>query len=133
MKITEIRQEIIAHILADISLSLSRLGVSENVEIEKTTDDYMTLTSKPIKQMPMMFKKVTIDGTLYFPKDDSVKLREGDVLIEATLNFRTVTFDDGHNGTKIGYVRYRISAVPKDNILPDELRYFVRKIRGLEI
>ena len=132
MKISEIRQEFIAHILADISLSLSRLGVSENVEIEKTTDDYMILTSKPIKQMPMVFKKVTIDGTLYIPKDDSAKLREGDVIIEATLNFRTVTFDDGHNGTKIGYIRYRISAAPKD-ILPDEMKYFVRKIRGLEI
>lgn len=132
MKLSEIRQEFIAYILANINLSLSKLGVSENVEIEKTTDDYMTLTSKPIKQIPMMFKKVTIDGTLYFPKDDSVTLCEGDVLIEATLNFRTVTFGDGHNGTKIGYVRYRISAAPKD-IEPHEVRYYVRKIRGIEI
>lgn len=132
MKISEIRQEFIAHILADISLSLSRLGVSENVEIEKTTDDYMTLTSKPIKQMPMVFKKVTIGGTLYFSKDDSVKLREGSVLIDVVLDFRTLTFDDGHNGTRIGYVRYIISAAPKD-IEPDEVRYYVRKIRGLEI
>lgn len=132
MKISEIRQEFIAYILADISLSLSRLGVSENVEIEKTTDDYMTLTSKPIKQMPMIFKKVTIDGTLYFPKGDSITLREGDVLIDGVLDFRTLTFDDGHNGAKIGDVRYKILSAPKD-IEPDDVRYYVRKIRGLEI
>ena len=132
MKVSEIKQSVIAFILADINLSLSRLGVSENLEVQQVTDDYIILGSNPIRQMPMMFKKVTIDGTLCLTKDDSIKMREGDSLINVSLDFKTLTFDDGHNGTRIGSALYRVNSIP-ENLEEDDIRYYIRKIRGIQI
>lgn len=132
MKITELKQGVIAFILADINLSLSRLGVSENVEVTDINDAYMVLGTQPIKQMPMIFKKVSIDGSLCFIVDDSYRQQEGDILINVSLGFRTVTFDDGHNGTTIGNVVYRMSPMP-ENVEDSEIKYYIRKMKAISI
>lgn len=134
MKVSEIRKEIIAFILADINLSLSRLGVSEKVEIVEKKDSGIALASKPIKQMPMMFREVTVKGAMNIVKDDSIKVSEDQYLIGVGLDYRTEAFNGGRNGCEIGYIVYRVDSIPEDEELGEgEIRYYIRKVRRIEI
>lgn len=134
MKVSEIRKEIIAFILADINLSLSRLGVSEKVEIVEKKDNTFVLASKPIKQMPMMFKEVTVKGKINIVTDDSIKVSEDQYLIGVGLDYRTEAFNGGRNGCEIGYIVYRADLMPEDEELGEgEIRYYIRKVRRIEI
>ena len=132
MKITEIRKEIIAFILADINLSLSRLGVSEKVEIVEKKDSGIALASKPIKQMPMMFREVTVKGSINIVKDDSIKVSEDQYLIGVGLDYRTEAFNGGRNGCEIGYIVYKVDSMPEE-LGEGEIRYYIRKVRRIEI
>lgn len=146
MKI-EIRKEIREYILSHVNETLARLGVSEQVkETKESTDrhnDAMLygFESPAIRQMPMMFKKVYVDGYMV-----SVEIKEGDRLewlakendiVVVNLNYRWNSFRGGFNGTEIGRM---IFAVKKD--LPkkfenwgsiDSRETYVRKIEGLNI
>lgn len=134
MKVTEIRKEIIAFILADINLSLSRLGVSEKVEIVEKKDSGIALASKPIKQMPMMFREVIVKGAINIVKDDSIKVSEGQYLIGVGLDYRTEAFNGGRNGCEIGYIVYKADSIPEDEELGEgEIRYYIHKVRRIEI
>lgn len=132
MNATEIRKEVLAFILADINLSLSRLGVSENVEIAEINGGSIALASKPIKQMPMIFKEVIVKGAIRIVKDDSIKVSDNQYLIGVDLDFRTETFNGGHNGCEIGYIVYRVDSMPEE-LGEGEIKYYIRKIRKIEI
>lgn len=134
MKISEIRKEVIDFVLADINQSLTRLGVSEKVEIAEVKEGCIALASKPIKQVPMMFKKVTVEGSLYIVKDETIKVADNQYLIGVGLDFRTETFMGGGNGCDIGYILYRVDPMPEDLIdVGVTVDYYVRKIKGITI
>lgn len=131
MKITEIRKEVIDFIVDDINLSLSRLQVSEKVKVTKISDKIIELNSDPIKQVPMMFKKVTVHGTMSV-KDNvacftEVSLKDNEHIIYVGLDFVTTRFDDGRNRHGIAFVIYKICPMPKD-LIENEINDYICKI-----
>lgn len=59
----QIRKDIREYILNDVNFTLARLGISEQVveTCEYDTLDYL-FQSAPIRQMPVMFKRLVVDG-----------------------------------------------------------------------
>lgn len=146
MKI-EIRKEIREFILNDVNESLARLGISESMretverEIKYSDTIHYEFESAPIRQMPMMFKKLIVKGYMVAVKveEDSrfAKLAEKNDLVIVNIDYRYQHFDMGENGCSVGRIIY---AVKKD--LPatfesygdeDGRSYYVHRIEGLTI
>ena len=147
----EIRKEIREYILRDVNMTLSRLGVSEPVKeksewIDKYNDSlHYEFESAPLRQIPMVFKKLEVDGylvSLEIKKEDDryYKLSQNNDIIVANFDYFYEHFDGGSNGCKIGRMIYSVKKnLPKsfesdysDN-MDDVCELYVRKIKGMEI
>ena len=126
MEIKEIKKNIIDYILADVNLSLSRLGISEPlVEVELLGDKvYRQFETAPIKLSPMIFEKINVVGTLFLEE------KEQNDFIMINLRYSWRSFGGGSNGTELGSVVYRVEKkIPES----DDLRYYIKKEHGIGI
>lgn len=126
MEIKDISKRVIDYIIADVNLSLSRLGISEPlVEIELLGDKvYRQFETAPIKLSPMIFKKINVIGTLFLEE------KEYNDFIMLNLRYSWASFGGGSNGTELGSVVYRVEKkIPKG----DDLSYYIKKERGIGI
>ena len=138
----EIRKDVREYILSQVNETLARLGVSEKVvETKEWTDRYDSVLhynfqSAPIRQTPMLFKKLVVDGYMV-----STEVKEGEYLYEYTeendlvvvnLEYSWQSFSRGTNGTEIGRMIFAVGKkLPKED--SKYLEYAIRKLEGLEI
>lgn len=145
---TEIRKEVRDYILSEVNLTLSRLGISEKiVETEEWEDNCRNnikyrFESPAIKQMPVMFKKLIVEGYMVViePKDENDRFyayKDKADFVVVNLDYSYKHFDMGSNGCSIGRMIFRV-----DKNLPEsfESKFFGRtvgdyvyKIEGLKI
>lgn len=143
----EIRNDVREYILSEVNMTLARLGVSEQVketkEFENKYNDLLEYQfgSAPIRQMPMMFKRLTVDGYMVaiMPKDEKdrfYKVRDTHYIIVVNVGYSCSHFDGGRNGCDIGRMVFLVDRdLPKsfdeENwIMPDT---YIRKVEGLTI
>jgi len=142
----EIRQEIREFILKDVNQTLARMGVSEEVKETKILTDsrcYDSVNylfeSKPIRQMPMMFKEVVVDGRMstYIQSEHSryFKVSEKKDVVGVELHYSYNLWGGGSNGCRLGSLVYLVDKdLPEnfdDEMMPVE--YYVKKVEGLTI
>jgi len=128
-------------------MTLARLGVSEQVKdtevFENKHQDLLLyrFESAPIRQMPMMFEKLVVDGFMVAitPKDEKdryYKASEKYYVVSVNLDYKYDHFDGGSNICSIGRMVFLV-----DKELPksfDENKWakpdmFIRKVEGLSI
>jgi len=139
----EIRKDVREYILSQVNETLARLGVSEQVVETETWEDkyrgtlHYKFKSAPIRQMPMMFKAVVVEGYMV-----SIELEEGDRLYEYTeendlvvvnLDYSWQSFSRGTNGTEIGRMIFAVSKKLPETENSKYLEYAIYKLEGLSI
>lgn len=142
----EIREDVREYILSEVNLSLARLGISEPVqEKEEYVDKYNDLLkykfeSAPIRQQPMMFKKLIVDGymvTITPKEEDGVlyECRDKQQIVVVRIEYAYEHFDMGRNGCSIGRMIFLVDKdLPKAfNEIWIRPETYIRKYEGLEI
>ena len=142
----EIRKEIREFILNDVNMTLARLGISDPVQetrkYENKYDDTLQykFESGPIRQMPMMFKKVVVEGYIVAVEQADSRFAnwaEDNDIIVVSLEYRYKNFDMGENGCTIGRIIYAVKKqlpeIFEDFAGEDGREYYVRRIDGLKI
>ena len=144
----EIRKDVREYILSQVNETLARLGVNEKVvETREYTPRhqqdriYYEFESAPIRQMPMMFKKLVVCGHVI-----SIEVKDGDKYWKAQENgFQIVIahfqysydhFDGGSNGCEIGRMVFLVDPEAPETFESDfgnVANLYVRKVQGLEI
>lgn len=139
---TEIRKEIREYILNDVNLTLSRFGISKDLELVRESVnrdksiDYVLCASN-IKQFPVMFKELDVDGRMWSMRvnEGDRFYREGTHLVAVRLGYSYKHFGGGSNGCDIGTILYMVN-----DDLPNSFdgclyspEYYVRKVKSLEI
>ena len=143
----EIRKDVREYILSQVNESLTRLGVSEKVEEYNINEvrykDKMQyeFKSAPIRQMPVMFKKLIVSGYMM-----CIEAQEGDFwykanqnrdIVVVNLSYRYQHFDMGSNGCEIGRMLFLVDKeLPKSfesKIFDDVARNYIFKAEGLQI
>ena len=143
----EIRNDVREYILSEVNMTLARLGVSEQVRETLVRDEkYENIIryqfeSAPIRQMPMVFKKLTVGGymAVITPTDEKhryYKASEKYHVVFVKLDYRYDLFDGGSNGCGIGYMVFLVDKeLPKsfeeDSWIRPEV--YIRKVEGLNI
>ena len=137
----EIRKQIREYILSDVNQTLARLGVSEKVVETKERNSLLgnihyDFESPAIHQMPMMFKKVYVDGymtavEIKSDRDRFYELTDENDIVVVNLSYRFKSFEGGSNGTEIGRVIYAVSKELPEHFVCG--RNYVQKIEGLLI
>ena len=139
MNAIEIRQDLREYILSDVNLTLSRLGISEKVAVvEDKPNKYgnYILLSPAIRQMPVMFRELVVDGymTANEPNEGDRFYSKDRFIIVVKLEYSYKHFDGGSNGCDIGRVIYLVDKdLPKKFTLLDTPDYYVRKVESLAI
>ena len=144
----EIRKEIREYILNQVNQTLGRLGISEDVKettvYEGRYNDKLQyeFRSAPIKQMPVMFETLVVNGymTVVEQKEDDRLYewsKENDIVV-VNLIYSYHHFGGGSNGCDIGQMTFSVSKeLPKEfkksPLHSDSRYYYVRKIDGLTI
>lgn len=147
----EIRKDIREYILSEVRTTLMRLGVTEDIkETHESINRYEDLLyynfkSTPIRQMPMLFKELYVDGymtsieiksdkDIYFGWTD-----ENDIIV-VIIEYSWKSFTRGTNGTEIGRMIFAVSKnLPKsfdtenETLKEDRMRGYVYKLEGLNI
>lgn len=143
----KIRDEIRDYLLTDVNRTLARLGVSEEVKETMIYEDKYrdrlkySFESAPIRQLPMMFAKVIVDGYMV-----ATELEEGsrfarwsakhDIVV-VSVDYRYELFDGGTNGCSIGRIIYAVKKnLPErfdDFAGIDGRQSYVQKLEGLII
>lgn len=145
----EIRKEIREYILKDVNVMLARLGVSESAkETEQEEDKYegkvrYKFETPAIKQYPMMFRKVYVNGYMVASEISEEgrfsALSKENELVCVILDWSWESFSRGSNGASLGRVIYAVRKdLPekfdkKDFLGNDPCEYYVRKVEGLEL
>lgn len=144
----EIRKDVREYILSQVNETLARLGVSEKVvetkEFEAKYQDtlHYEFQSAPIRQMPMMFKKLVVDGymvSVEITKEDDrfFKAYEKRDVVVVNMDYRYNHFRGGSNGCELGRMIFLVERELPENF---ESEYFentadlyIRKVEGLSI
>ena len=146
----EIRKDVRDYILSEVNVLLSRLGVNEGVKETgekywKNSDklDY-NFKSAPVRQTPMLFKKLYVEGYMVSVdiKDDKDRFYgwtdENDIIV-VRLEYSWESFSRGSNGTDIGRLVYAVSKeLPetfesKYRSVEETAGMYVTKLEGIEI
>jgi len=139
MKRIEIPEIVREVILSRANLALQRLGISEplrEINVTNPNERQYIFLSHPIRQFPMMFKEVKVEGRMMDvdAKEGDIFYLEGERVIEFYLDYTYMSFSNGHNGTEIGYMVFRVPEhLPKDAGLKEVDTLYVRTIRGLQL
>lgn len=147
MKI-EIRQDIREYILSEVNTVLARLGVSEVVYETKVNEGRLKdklqyeFETAPIRQSPMIFKKLYLSGYMVaveIKEEDSrfYHLTDENDIVVVNLGYYWESFRGGSNGTELGRMIYAVSKVLPEDFRKDDgldrLSYYVRKLEGLKL
>ena len=133
MKQAELRQEIKDYILSEVQVSVMRLGI--NAQLMFVTDkdyrgnEYIKIESSKFQTMPMMFKEIWIEGRVTVIDSED----EGKQEVSISLEYHWQSFRGGSNGTDIGYIYFEVEKDLPEKIKEDSARFYVRKMKGLEI
>lgn len=139
-----IRKDVREYILAEVNATLERLGISEPLEEQKEytrkgeENVRYLLESKPIKQMPVMFKRLVVDGSMYqyFPqeKDRLFEIAKARDIIEVCVGYDYNHFGGGHNGCDLGTMIFVVKReIPETLEDYEDMSFYVRRYQGLEI
>jgi len=142
----EIRKDVREYILSRVNETLARLGVSEKVvETNEWEDKYRdklhyNFESAPIKQMPMMFKRLVVSGHLVSveTKEDDrfFKVSQQNDIVVAVFGYEYNHFGGGSNGCDIGRMVFAVSKdLPKsfESEMGDVADVYIRKLEGVTI
>lgn len=136
----EIRKDIRDYILEQVNESLARLGVSEKVvevrEKESRSGEKVVyeFESAPIRQTPVMFRKLYIGGymTAYESSDPNKHIE-----VSVRLDYWYDLFNGGSNGCSIGWIHfvYLEERLPEsfESDFGDLAANYIIKRKGLEI
>lgn len=143
--VTEVlSKRVLDYILNDIEFTISRLGISATLSLEERENykhqKYEVLVSSSFQTMPVLFKKIHIEG------DITVKDKEGapDYYLQVRVslcNYYTL-LNGGSNGSELGCIVYEVDKEYNRRVMVNEKsgenydippQYYVEKIHTLEI
>lgn len=142
----EIRKDVREYILSQVNEALNRLGVFELVQetgeftpSHNQSKLYYEFESAPIRQTPMLFKKLIVKGDMI-----CVEQKEGDSFFNAQekghdivfvhIEYSWESFRGGSNGTEIGSMVFYVDKdLPKsfDKSEYIEPRAYIYKAEGV--
>ena len=133
MKATELREEVKNHIISEVQLSLMRIGISAPLVLVIHKDyrgnEYLAIESAKFQTMPVMFREVTITGTVNV--DDEKK--EGGILVSVSLEYQWKSFTGGMNGTELGQLVFFVDKDLPKLMTEERCRLYIQKVQGLSI
>ena len=92
-------------------------------------NEYIKIESSKFQTMPMMFKEIWIEGRVTVIDSED----EGKQEVSISLEYHWQSFRGGSNGTDIGYIYFEVEKDLPEKIKEDSARFYVRKMKGLEI
>lgn len=130
MKATKLQKNVLEYIVSDLQMTINRLGINATLSTKIAKDyrgeEFVKIVSTPFQTMPVLFKEITIDGTIGTGEED-----EKNVEVGIRLNYAYTHFRGGGNGHELGIVRYVVEKNIPEKCM--DLRYFIHKTDSIEI
>lgn len=130
MKATELEKRVLDYIVADVQVSVARLGINATLSTEVTKnyrgEDLLEIISSPFQMMPVIFKEIRIDGTITVVKETDEGME-----VYVRMDYAYTHFNGSTNGCELGRIHYAVEKnIPEKTT---ELRFYIRRLHGLEI
>lgn len=115
-------KQVLDCIINDVETTICRLGINAKLSIKIEEDyrgkAYEKLVSTDFQMMPMIFKDIHLEGSIYIK--DKFKASQDFLRVYIDLRYNYHTFDNCCNGHALGSIIYEISKQGNEEMKEDD-------------